>query len=144
MQHVMFQFQKKEMDLAELKNCPKAIEQKSTWKWRSLLPPPSWDHLIYCGDSCDQLAYVFFKQWKKEQASRCCTADVWLNQSQNQLYNNQKWPNLFCFPLLGILSATLPSISLSGFRADETFVSRVVHFVICEGSGTLGHMSKSS
>ena len=38
--------------------------------------------------------------WKKEQASRCCTADVCLCQSVNQLYNNKKWPNLFFFPLL--------------------------------------------
>ena len=34
------------------------------------------------------------------QASRCFTADVCLRQSVNQLYNNQKWPNLFFFPLL--------------------------------------------
>jgi len=30
------------------------------------------------------------KQWKKEQASRCLTADVCLRQSVNQLYNIQK------------------------------------------------------
>ena len=28
------------------------------------------------------------KQWKKEQASRCCTADDCLRQSVNQLYTN--------------------------------------------------------
>ena len=27
---------------------------------------------------------------KKEQASRCCIADVFLCQSENQLYNNKK------------------------------------------------------
>ena len=38
---------------------------------------------------------------EKEQASHCCTADVCLCQSVNQLYkNNKKWPNLFFFPLL--------------------------------------------
>ena len=37
----------------------------------------------------------------KQRASRCCTADVCLCQSVNQLYNNQKYPNLFSFPLLG-------------------------------------------
>jgi len=36
---------------------------------------------------------------KKEQTSRC-TADVFLGQSVNKLYNNKKWPNLFFFPLL--------------------------------------------
>ena len=41
------------------------------------------------------------KEWKKEQASRCCTTDVCLCQSVNQLHNNQKRPNLFFFPLLG-------------------------------------------
>ena len=41
------------------------------------------------------------KQWKKEQVSRCCTADVCLCQSVNQLYNNQTLPNLLFFPLLG-------------------------------------------
>ena len=30
------------------------------------------------------------KQWKKDQASRCYTADVCLCQSVNQLLNNQK------------------------------------------------------
>ena len=29
------------------------------------------------------------KQWKKEQASRCCRADVCRRQSVNQLYNKQ-------------------------------------------------------
>ena len=35
-------------------------------------------------------ATLLAKQWKKEQASRCCTTDVWLHQFVNQLYNNQK------------------------------------------------------
>ena len=30
-----------------------------------------------------------FKQWKKDQASQCCTTDVCLHQAVNQLYNNQ-------------------------------------------------------
>ena len=40
------------------------------------------------------------KQWKKELASRCCTADVCLCQSVNQVYNN-KMANMFFFLLLG-------------------------------------------
>ena len=32
---------------------------------------------------------VFLKQWKKEQAIRCCTADVCLCQSVNQSTNEQ-------------------------------------------------------
>ena len=36
-------------------------------------------------------------QWKKEQASRCCTADVCLCQSANKLYNNQKMAKLVLF-----------------------------------------------
>ena len=42
-------------------------------------------------------------QWKKEQASCSCTADVCLRQSVNQLYNKsttKKWSNLFFFTLL--------------------------------------------
>ena len=37
-----------------------------------------------------QTSLLMGKQWKKEQASRRCTADVCLRQSVNQLYNNQK------------------------------------------------------
>ena len=44
--------------------------------------------------------WFWSKQWKKEQASRCCTAHVCLRQSVNQLYNNQKRPNLFFFHCL--------------------------------------------
>ena len=40
------------------------------------------------------------KQWKKEQVTRCCTADVCLGQSVNQLYKTEIRPNLFFFPLL--------------------------------------------
>ena len=36
-------------------------------------------------------------QWKKEQASRCCTAYVCLRQTVNQLYNNQKMAKLVLF-----------------------------------------------
>ena len=38
---------------------------------------------------------------KKEQASRCCTADVCLCMSVNQLCNNNKMAKPFFFPLLG-------------------------------------------
>ena len=34
------------------------------------------------------------KQWEKEQASRCCIADAYLCQSENQLYNNPKMAKL--------------------------------------------------
>ena len=37
------------------------------------------------------------KQWKKEQASCCCTGDVCLRQSLNQLYNNNKMAKLVLF-----------------------------------------------
>ena len=37
------------------------------------------------------------KQWKKEQASHCCTADVCLRQSVNQLYNDKKMAKLVPF-----------------------------------------------
>ena len=37
------------------------------------------------------------KQWKKEQASRCCTADVCLRQSMNQLYTKQHMAKLVLF-----------------------------------------------
>ena len=37
---------------------------------------------------------VLIKQWKKEQASHCCTADVCLCQSVNQLYNEQEMAKL--------------------------------------------------
>ena len=37
---------------------------------------------------------------EKEQESRCCTADVCLHESVNQLYNNQKMAKLVLFPLL--------------------------------------------
>ena len=43
------------------------------------------------------LSSVFGRQWKKEQASRCYTADVYLCQSVNQLYNNQKMVKLALF-----------------------------------------------
>ena len=36
-------------------------------------------------------------QWKTEQANRCCTADVCLHQSVNQLYNNQEMAKLVLF-----------------------------------------------
>ena len=40
---------------------------------------------------------VIDKQWKKEQASRSCTADVCLRQSVSQLSNNQKTDKLVLF-----------------------------------------------
>ena len=43
------------------------------------------------------VSHVTTKQWIKEQASRCCTADVCLHQSVNQLYNNQKMAKLVLF-----------------------------------------------
>ena len=39
------------------------------------------------------------RQWKKEQVSLCCTADVCLRQSVNKQQPNKR-PNLFFFPLL--------------------------------------------
>ena len=58
---------------------------------------------ITSGKTCNQRVFfpVITKQWKKEQASRCCTGDVCMRQSVNQLYNDQKSPNVFFFPLLG-------------------------------------------
>ena len=38
------------------------------------------------------------KEWKKEQVSRCCTADVCLRQCVNQLCNNKKMAKLVLFP----------------------------------------------
>ena len=43
------------------------------------------------------VSHVTTKQWIKEQASRCCTADVCLHQSVNHLYNNQKMAKLVLF-----------------------------------------------
>ena len=40
---------------------------------------------------------MMIKEWKKEQSSCCCTADVCLRQSVNQLYNNQKMDKLVLF-----------------------------------------------
>ena len=37
------------------------------------------------------------KQWKNEQVSRCCTADVYLRQCLNEQYNNQKMAKLVFF-----------------------------------------------
>ena len=41
--------------------------------------------------------WMIDKQWKKVQASRCCTADVCLHQYVNQLYNNKKMTKLVLF-----------------------------------------------
>ena len=43
------------------------------------------------------LLQLVSKQWKKEQASRCCTADVCLCQSLNQPCNNNKMAKHVCF-----------------------------------------------
>ena len=69
------------------------------------------------------------KQWKKEQASCCFTADVCLHQSVNQMYNNQNmaksdlfstaWSSPF-FPHLkfrsvgGVLDADEPVHAVEG------------------------------
>ena len=54
-------------------------------------------------DTCHKCHYPVFivntKQWKKEQSRHCCTANVWLRRSVNQLYSNQ-FPKLIFFPLL--------------------------------------------
>ena len=44
-----------------------------------------------------KVGMVVSKQWKKEQASRCCTADVCLHQSVNQLHNHNKMAKLILF-----------------------------------------------
>ena len=73
---------------------------------KGLISSPSFQHILgrqlhddrAPGSGTDE---VNIKQWKKEQASGCCTADVCLCPPVNQLYNSQKRPNLFFFPLLG-------------------------------------------
>ena len=55
---------------------------------------------------------IVIKQWKKEQASWCCTDDQYVNQ----LYNNQKWPNLFFFPLLAAELAMRVEYGLGGMK----------------------------
>jgi len=49
---------------------------------------------------------------KKEQKSRCCTADVFLGQYVNQLYSNKKWPNLFFFSTACSYPTLSPEIQL--------------------------------
>ena len=65
--------------------------------------------LISC--LCELLNFLSVgnKEWKKEQASRCPTADVCLRQSLNQLYNNQKMAKLVLFSpyLVGNLNKKL-------------------------------------
>ena len=58
--------------------------------------------VFFTTDPVYEWSNVLIKQWKKEQASRCCTADVCLCQSVNQRYNNKKLTNLFFFPLFVI------------------------------------------
>ena len=68
--------------------------------------------------SLDQSFAIFFKQWKKEQASRCCTAYVCLRQSVNKLYNNKKkWPNLVFFPLLDLYNGLRSTAALRRHNA---------------------------
>ena len=45
------------------------------------------------------ISAVRVKEWKKEQASCCCTAYVCLGQSVNQLYNNQKMAKVVLFSI---------------------------------------------
>ena len=40
---------------------------------------------------------IITKQWKKEQANSCCTADVCLCQSVKQLYNDNKMTQIVLF-----------------------------------------------
>ena len=47
------------------------------------------DGMGYSVDVSDSKVDWQVEQWKKEQASRFCSADVCLRQSVNQLYNNQ-------------------------------------------------------
>ena len=47
-----------------------------------------------------QFGLLLIKQWKKEQASHCCTPGVCLCQSVNKLCNNQKMARLVLFPLI--------------------------------------------
>ena len=50
-------------------------------------------HSAHLEEKISQTAYTKLAPWvvaKKEQASSCCTADVCLRQTVNQLYNNQK------------------------------------------------------
>ena len=55
--------------------------------------------VIISDNDCEEESLIG-KQWKKEQGSRCCTADVCLRQSVNQLYNNQRMTKVVRFPLL--------------------------------------------
>ena len=43
------------------------------------------------------------KQWKKEQASHCCTAEVCLRQSVNQLYNKKNGQTCSFFHCLSMM-----------------------------------------
>ena len=71
---------------------------------------PFWQGTVI---SAGRSQVIMCKQWKKEQARRCCTTDVCLHQSVNQLYNNKKWPNLFFFPLLDYAPALQGKYSLN-------------------------------
>ena len=64
-----------------------------------------------------------FKQWKKEQASYCCTADVCPRWCVNQSYTNQLWPKFYFFPLPGDFS----SISLDSGRVHRRDNEARVH-----------------
>ena len=55
-------------------------------------------------------AWLVCKQWKKEQAIRCCTADVFLCQSVNQLYNNHKMTKLVLFSTACLFGSPVPSL----------------------------------
>ena len=57
---------------------------------------------IQCCREISPVAFLdMFKEWKKEQVSCCCTADVCLCQSVSQLYNKEKLvQTTFCNSLL--------------------------------------------
>ena len=59
--------------------------------------------VIISDNDCEEKSLIG-KQWKKEQGSRCCTADVCLRQSVNQLYNNQRMTKVVLFSTACLLA----------------------------------------
>ena len=76
------------------------------------------------------------KQWKKEQSSRCCTADVFLSQPLNQLYNNQKIDKLVLFSTSCQLSVSNKPCPPPHVAVDD--IDGVV-IVVGEGDGLGRH-----
>ena len=58
---------------------------------------------------------------KKEHGSRCCTADVCLRQSVNQLYNNQKGAKVVLFSTACFFQAT----NVAFFDDDQSQIFRL-------------------